>query len=49
MKMNVITVLSVHTHFLYELQAQNLGSAVFTEKQMTFVHNEAGILLIRLV
>lgn len=49
MKMNVMTVLSIHIRFLYELQAQNLGSAVFTEKQMTFMHNEAGILLICLV
>lgn len=49
MKMNVITELRLHIHSLYELQAQNLGYAIFTEKQTTFMHNEAGILLICLV
>lgn len=49
MKINVITALSVHIRSLYELQPQNLCSVGFMEKQMTFMHNEAHILLIYLV
>lgn len=50
MKMNVITELCLHIRSLYESQAQNLSyAAVFTEKQTTFMHNEAGILLMCLV
>ena len=49
MKINVITALSFHICFLYELQPQNLCCAGFMEKQMTFMHNEVPILLICLV
>ena len=49
MKINVIAALSLHIHSLYELQPQNLCCAGFMEKQMTFMHNEAPILLICLV